>query len=135
MKSKKFLTPTLEEYRALVRLKESGVKSLVVSFSGAGGNGSYDPIDFYGAPTVDRNGIAEDLEIVEKYLYRNLDARRDSSFSFDNEGCRGRIRIYLTEEPFEMILGTQVPVWEDDFVAHEELTPASEIEQLASEVT
>jgi hypothetical protein len=34
MKSKKFLTPTLEEYRALVRLKESGVKSLIVSFSG-----------------------------------------------------------------------------------------------------
>jgi len=133
MKSKKFLTPTLEEYRALVRLKKSGVKALVVSFSGAGGNGSYDSIDFYSNTTVDRSKIAENLEVAEKYLYRNLDTRHD--FSFDNEGCRGRIKIYLTEEQFEMTLGTQVPVWEDDLFVREELTPSSEIEQLASEVT
>jgi len=133
MKSKKFLTPTLEEYRALVRLKKSGVKALVVSFSGAGGNGSYDSIDFYSNTTIDRSKIAENLEVAEKYLYRNLDTRHD--FSFDNEGCRGRIKIYLTEEQFEMTLGTQVPVWEDNLFVREELTPSSEIEQLASEVT
>jgi len=133
MGTTKFLTPTLEEYRALVRLKKSGVEKVIVSFSGAGDDGSYDSIDFYDEHPVDKKAIAEDLKIIEKYLHKNLDARHD--FSFDNEGCRGSIEIDLTEEQFEMTLSTEVPVWTDDLFVRDHLAPSSEIERLASEVT
>jgi len=106
---------------------------LVVSFSGAGDDGTYESIDFYGDPTVDQNKIAEDLKIVETYLYRNLDARSD--FSFNDEGCNGRIEIDLTEEQFEMTLSTQVPVWTDDVFVSDEVTLPSEIENLIAEIT
>jgi hypothetical protein len=133
MGTTKFLTPTLEEYQALVRLKKKGVEKLSVSFSGSHDSGDYDSIDFWGDPTITRDKVASDLKIVEAYLYRNLDARRD--FSFDNEGCSGSIEIDLTEEQFEMTLSTQVPVWTDDVFVRDQLAPSSELEKLASEVT
>ena len=36
MKKTEFLTPTLEEYQALVRLEKKGVEKLSVSFSESG---------------------------------------------------------------------------------------------------
>jgi hypothetical protein len=133
MKKPEFLTPTLEEYQALVRLKKKGVENLSVYFYGSGDDGDYGSIDFCGDHTVTRDKVAGDLKIVEKYLYRNLDARHD--ISFNDEGCRGSIEIDLTGEQFEMTLSTEVPVWEADLFVHDQVAPSSEIEILASEVT
>jgi len=133
MEKPEFLTPTLEEYQALVRLKKKGVENLSVYFSGSGDSGDYGSIDFWGDRTITRDKVASDLKIVEKYLYRNLDARHDISFT--DEGCRGSIEIDLTEEQFEMTLSTEVPMWTDDVLVSDEVTPPSEIEKLIAEIT
>jgi len=125
-----FLKPSLAEYQALVKLRKAGFSRVFVRISGFGDDGVYEPIDCQ-PYDVNTKAFRSELQILEQYLYRNLDARND--FSFDGDGCKGEIGISLEGDEFTMTFATEVPVWMDDVYVEGPVRPVTEIEKLAAE--
>jgi len=133
MSEENFLPLTLREYQSLLRLKKAGVRALEVFFYGSDGGSSYGRLWFVPHSKTIAEEFEDDFRRIERYLYRNLDARND--ISFDGNGCQGYIDIDLTEDQFSIGLKTQVPSWHDDVCVSAKLAPATELEALAAEVS
>ena len=130
MAETEFLKPSLAEYQALVKLRKAGFSKIFVKIAGSGDSGVYEPIDYIPSDK-DSKSFRSELQILEEYLRRNLNARGD--FSFDGDGCVGEISISLKKDEFTMSFETEVPVWMGDVYVEESISPVTEIEKLAAE--
>lgn len=94
--------------KLLMLMIKHSIASIKFSYSGAGDDGDFDSVAFYGEPTgVDENGEIEEPEIMlrktnpteaeemEKMVYAITESK--VPIDFNNDGCSGSVDIHIED--------------------------------------